>query len=150
ALLLVRVGSVALAWYDHRQDLAELRRAIAQVKPGERVLVASTDTYLDPEPEDRVAYGRLIPELSRTDRHSAALLLIERRAFWPLLFAEPTQAPLAVRPPYDAISFPNGEPADYRLLAKPELAPEDLVGAPYLRDWWTKFDYVLVINAGSA
>jgi hypothetical protein len=149
-LFAVRVGSVGLAWYGHRQDLAELRQAISVVQPGERVLVASSDSYLNPEPEQLAGFGRFIPDLSRTDRHIAALLLIERHAFWPLLFADPTQQPLAVRPPYDRIAFPLGEPADYRLLAKPVLAADDFVGAPYLRDWWSNFDYVLIINAAPA
>ena len=149
-LFAARAGSVALAWYGHRQDLAELRQAISLVQPGERVLVASSDSYLNPQPERLAGFGRFIPDLSRTDRHIAALLLIERHAFWPLLFADPTQQPLAVRPPYDRIAFPLGEPADYRLLAKPVLAADDFVGAPYLRDWWTTFDYVLIINAAPA
>jgi hypothetical protein len=128
-VLLARVGSVGLAWYAHRPHLDRLRAAISFVQPGERVLVAST------HPEDG-------------PNHAAALLLIERRAFWPLLFADPTQQPLAVRRPYDRIASPLGEPPDYRLLAKPELDRDDLVRVPYLGDWRADFDYILLIDAG--
>jgi hypothetical protein len=44
------------------------------------------------------------------------------------------------------MALPLGEPPDYRLLAKPELDPDDLNFAPYLADWRAKFDYVLLFD----
>jgi hypothetical protein len=148
ALLLLRVGSVGVAWYGQREDLAELRQAIAPVTPGSRVLVAtaaSASPGVGPASEPA---SRLIPDLSRTDRHMAALLLIERHAFWPLLAVDPRTQPVAILPPYDRIAFPFGEPPDYRALDRPSA--EDLRLAPYLADWRANFDYVLVMDAGAA
>jgi hypothetical protein len=149
-LFLVRSASIALAWYGHRQDLAEFRQTIAPVEPGARVLVVSPDYFHDSALANEGPASRAIPNLSRTDRHIAALLLIERRAFWPLLFADPRQQPLVVLPPYDRIALPLGEPPDFRLLAKERLSPDDLVGAPYLKDWRSNFDYVLLMEPGAA
>jgi hypothetical protein len=146
ALLLLRVGHVTEVWYDHRRDLTELRASIAPVEAGARVLVvsaapAASPAYLVDEPA-----GRRIPDLYRVDAHVAALLLIERHAFWPLLFASPSQQPVIVLPPYDAIARPLGEPPDYRRLAGQGVAAPD---APYLAGWPKTFDYVLLINAGA-
>ncbi|MEX0852685.1 MAG: hypothetical protein WD036_05290, partial [Bauldia sp.] len=146
ALLLVRTADMAAVWYGHRQDLAELRASIAPIEPGARVLVvsaagAASQEYLADEPA-----GRIIPGLYRADVHMAALLLVDRHAFWPLLFADPRQQPVIVRPPYDAIARPLGEPPDYRRLAGDGMAAPD---APYLAGWPTKFDYVLLIDAGA-
>jgi hypothetical protein len=74
-------------------------------------------------------------------------MLIERHAFWPLLFADARQQPIAVRPTYAPAAYPLGEPPDYRCLA--EDRPADLYATPYLADWPEKFDYVLLLDAGA-
>ena len=136
ALLVLRSGVVAHAWYDHRQDLADLRAAIASVPPGAKVLAA------EGEAPERL----IMPGLYRLDSHLPALLLIERRAFWPLLFADPGQQPLMVRPPYDAIAEPSlSETVDWPLLDRPPTA-ETLALAAYLQNWRGDFDYVLLID----
>ena len=43
--------------------------------------------------------SRLISNGLRTEYHMPALLIIERGAFWPLLFANPAQQPILLRPP---------------------------------------------------
>ncbi len=138
ALLLVRSVSVGIVWFEHRQDLADLRAAMAPVSPGARVLLARGAA-----PES--VPGRILPGVYPLDNHLPALLLIERRAFWPLLFADPSQQPLMVRPPYDAIAHPLGEPADWAWLQAP-VTPQILAQAPYLKAWRTMFDYVLLID----
>lgn len=133
ALLLLRVVTMAQAWAGHGAELAALRRAIAPVRPGERVLAVLADPERMPD-----GPGDLVPGLHRTDLHLPALLTIERRAFWPLLFADPSQQPIAVRPPYDRLAQRLGEPPDARLLE----APGALAG------WRTRWDAVLVLGHG--
>ena len=82
---------------------------------------------------------------STTEMHDAALLLIERHAFWPLLFATPSQQPITVLPPYHDIAYQLGVPPDYRALL--DATPHDLARAPYLANWQTRFDDVLVLDA---
>lgn len=140
----IRTIYVAAAWVDHRQDIADVRSVIAGVQPGSRVLVArghpghETKGISSPE--------RALPGMYRLDGHLGALLLIERRAFWPLMFADPAQQPLAVKPPYDRIAQPLGEPVDWPLLQQDQFSGMDLATARYLADWRNNFDDVLLID----
>jgi hypothetical protein len=144
-----RTASVAEVWLERNRDLADFRRVIAAVQPGSRVLVVSV------EPEDAPAYwagvprSRGIPGFFRLDSHLPALLLIERRAFFPYLFTVAAKQPLAVRPPFNRLSVPEGQPPDWRSLVL-GYSVNPLVPAPYLRDWWRNYDDVLLLNAGGA
>jgi hypothetical protein len=137
ALVAVRSLSVALVWHQHNHDLADLRAAIAQVPPGAKVLALQGPQGDAPD--------RLIPDLYRLDSHLPALLMIERRAFWPLLFADASQQPLIVRPPYDRIAQPLGETLEWASLQQP-LSAQTLAQTPYLKNWRGDFDDVLLID----
>lgn len=144
ALILVRTAYVAAAWIDHRQDVADVRAVIANVKPGSRVLVARG--HAGHQTKDVFPAERALPGMYRLDGHLGALLVIERRAFWPLMFADPAQQPLAVKPPYDGIAHPLGEPVDWPLLRQDSFSTADLAAARYLPDWRRTFDHVLLID----
>lgn len=137
ALVGLRSLSVALVWHQHNQDLADLRAAITQVPPGAKVLALQGPQGDAPD--------RGIPDLYRLDSHLPALLVIERRAFWPLLFADAGQQPLIVRPPYDQIAQPLGETLDWASLQQP-LSAQTFAQAPYLKNWRGDFDAVLLID----
>ncbi len=143
ALIGLRVSYIAMTWIDHRVDLADLRSAIAEVRPGARVLVARGHPGHLTDVEQPV---RALPGVYRLDGHLAALLVVERRAFWPLMFADPAQQPLEVRPPYDEIAQPLAEPVDWPELSRDAGSPQALGGARYLRDWRAHFDDVLLID----
>ena len=93
-LFVIRIAMVGSAWLGHRDDVADMRAVIAAVEPGARVFVASVS------PEEAPATGKTArsaggcPTAIRVDYHLAALLLIERRAFWPFLFDNPSQQPV--------------------------------------------------------
>jgi len=143
SLIVVRSAYVGSTWIDHRKDLAEVRAAIAGVAPGTRVLAARSFP-------DELVYAsrpeRLLPGLYPTDSHLPALLLIERRAFWPLLFAHPAQQPIRVRPPYDKLSNPVGMPVKWEWLGDQSYSKLELAVAPYLPNWQSNFDEVLLID----
>jgi hypothetical protein len=143
SLILVRSGYVGATWLDHRKDLAEVRAAIADIAPGTRVLAARSYP-------DELVYAarpeRLLPGLYPTDNHLPALLLIERRAFWPLLFAHPAQQPIRVLPPYDKLSYPVGMPVKWQWLSDQSYSILQLSVAPYLPNWRSNFDEVLLID----
>jgi hypothetical protein len=147
AVFVVRMAGITATWQQHNDDVREMRQAIAPVSPGSRVLVASVTQNDNPGYWRTVPSGRLIPAFKRTDFHLAALLLIERRAFWPLLFTRQGQQPLVVQPPYDRIAIPIGEPPSFHQL---EESTKSGTFAPYLEDWRHDFDYVLLLNAGGA
>lgn len=144
ALIGIRTGYVAWAWINHRHDVADVRSAIAEVKSGSRVLVARG------QPGHKTAgvspTERALPGMYRLDGHLGALLVIERRAFWPLMFADPAQQPLMVKAPYDRIAHPLAEAVDWPVLHRDRFTAEDLAAARYLPDWRANFDYVLLID----
>jgi hypothetical protein len=149
ALLVVRTAYVGWVWFDHRRDLAELRQTYQPVMPGAKVLVVTATRTASAEYRAAEPRGRELPFLFRTDEHLPGLMLIERHAFWPLLFADPHQQPLVVLPPYDELANPRGEPRDYHLLAEGNPALQNPTTPAYfsrLRD----FDYVLLLDAGAA
>ena len=148
-LFLVRTGVVASVWSHHAIEIADLREVLAPVKPNERVLVVRVTPSDHPLYWDSVATGRQITLSEPTEMHEAALLLIEHQAFWPLLFANPAQQPVRVVSPFAQISDPLGVPPDYTALFR-SPSSEDLVEAPYLSDWQTHFDDVLVLDADGA
>lgn len=143
-LIAARTFHIGSTWIDHRQDLADVRAAIAKVEPRARVLAARgrPGHIVGTEPE-----ARALPGIYRLDGHLGALLVAERKAFFPLLFADPAQQPLTVRPPFDRIAQPLVEPAEWLWLSEQPLSSDAQLRARYLAQWQRDFDYVLLIDA---
>ena len=103
-LFVIRMAIVGSAWVGHRDDIADIRTVITTVEPGARVFVTAVS------PEEAPGYWQDSPlsrQLSngiRVDYDLAALLLIERSAFWPFLFDNPSQQPVETLPPYRAMA----------------------------------------------
>ena len=146
ALLCARVFVVSQVWHDYRGELAAFRQVIAPVAPGSSVLTVTLPPTENPRYWRAVPRARKIAALELADMHLPALLLIERHAFWPLLFNVPSQHAIKVQPRYLPLSVQQGELPRYEALTSPTKA--DLSFAPYLRNWQKNFDYVLVMNAG--
>lgn len=159
SLFLLRTGVVARVWYDQRQDLADLRQAIKPIEPGSRVLVVAVqgpgaDRFKaggDPALQPEAPAGRFLSIIGTpTYWHIAALVAIERHAFWPNLFSSDDKQPLEVLPPFKEISDANGSLPLYQGLALDDIPARDLKNFPYVANWRSQFDYVLVLNAGMA
>ena len=96
-------------WAEHRTDLADLRKVLQPVQPGQAVYVAEVGI------EERPAYWKADPHwlrLSdgvRVDEHLGALALIEHRAYWPFEFDNPSQQPIETREPYRALAVRVGD-----------------------------------------
>jgi hypothetical protein len=136
-LFSIRMATVALAWHGHRRDVADMRAVIATVAPGARVFVASVSPE---EAPDYWRHGPLSRRLSngiRIDYHLPALLLIERRAYWPFLFDNPSQQPVATLPPYRDLAERAGSLVDHGALSA--AGKVDLCG----------YDYVLLLEASA-
>jgi hypothetical protein len=145
AAVIVEVLLVGIVWRAHEAEVAELRASIAPVPPGSRVLAVSApfdkdSPYWRAAPPGLLALGRI-----RTDYHLPALVAIDRRAFWPLLFSDPSQHPIAVRPPYDTLAWQGRPPEVQSLIVERPIDPT--WPAPYLKNWPANFDFVLVFNA---
>jgi hypothetical protein len=84
--------------------------------------------------------SRRLSNTLRADYHLPALLLIERGAYWPVLFANPAQQPIELRPAYALLAREGHDiPSHAELVADPDR------GSATLRD----FDFVLMLEAGA-
>jgi hypothetical protein len=137
-LFLLRMTVLGYAWHETRHDLAELRAVIAPVQPGSRVLLVDVTHRDAPRYWHNVPLDRQLSFGFDLDTHLPALLLIERRAYWPYLFDNPSQQPIETRQPYRALAERAPSIANYRKLAV--RGQVDLCG----------YGYVLLLNAGGA
>ena len=156
AATVTRTVEVGTAWWEQRQDLADLRWTIAPVPPRGKVLVAiapgpghfsywaGDPSLLPPHPISRYMAFAGMP----TYAHMPALLVMERNAFWPLLFVSAEQHPLRVTDEYRDLSNPSGLPPSMLLLGLDDMPYYDLDKFPYLENWPAHFDYLLVLNSG--
>ena len=103
-LFVLRMALLAFAWHGHAGVLAELRQVIAAVPAGATVDVTTVTPAEAPAYWRRSPGARLLWDGSALDAHMAALLPIERRAFYPFLFADPAQQPMVMRPEYRALA----------------------------------------------
>ncbi|MGG5820655.1 hypothetical protein [Falsiroseomonas sp. HW251] len=150
ALLVLRSGVAAEAWAAHRADLVAIRQAIAPIEPGSRVLVATARDLADTAYWRSGPRSRALARLGTMEGHFGALVVLERRAFIPLLFTIRGQQPLAVRDEWRHLSFPRGIAVDYRLLGRRDRTAAELEEAPYLASWPDEFDYLLVLLPDAA
>jgi hypothetical protein len=139
-----RTFDVGRVWAAHDAQIADFRRVVRLVQPGERVLVVQAERNADPKAMVNRPDSVRAMRYNDSTMHLPALLVIEHGAFWPLLFTAPTKQPVRVMPPYDALSLPEGELPWAGGLAGPD--PATLKWAPYLLGWQEKFDWVLVMH----
>ena len=149
ALFGLRTGLVAAVWHAHDRDLAELRDAIAPIEPGSRVLLAQVDIKEATPGQRGIPPRQFLSDGTRLNSHTAALVLIERHAFWTFLFADPNQQPIRLRPPYRDIANATLGIPDVRLLSAPAPIATDLATFPLEGRWSCCYDYVLLLEAGA-
>ncbi len=149
-VFVVRTAKVVEVWHAHEAYVDALRGVVARIPPGSRVIVARADPELNRRWWHEVPPGRRLIGFGSADDHLAVLLLIERRAFSPLLFSSPTQQPIEVLKPYRKLSVPSGYPPDYTRLVTTEPTGKDAEKFPYLRDWPENFDFALVVDSDGA
>jgi hypothetical protein len=137
-LFVVRMMVLSSAWAAHNDDLAQLRSVIAHVEPGSLVFIADVKPEEEPDYWNIGHPARRLSNGLRMDVHLPALLLIERRAYWPFLFDNPSQQPVRTRQPYRALSDGIVHLPPHRDLEVPGKV--SLCG----------FDSVLLMQAGGA
>ena len=147
-LFVARMLALCVVWHGHAAELAELRDVIAPVRPGERVLVA---TVAESDAPDywRQAHGQSTSDGTRIDLHVGALLTIERHAFWPFLFADPTQQPIRLLPPFRELAEQTRNIPNARQLNGRGLTSADLAAFPIATRWECCYDHVLLLHAGA-
>ncbi len=136
-LFAVRMTVLGSVWMAHNDDLADLRAVTAGVAPGSAVFVTTVAAEEDPAYWNSRPAARRLSNGLRTDAHLPALLLIERRAWWPFLFDNPSQQPVETNQPYRALAERVGGMPPHLALETPGAV--DLCG----------FDSVLLLQAGA-
>jgi hypothetical protein len=149
ALFGLRTAQTAAVWNAHNRDLDQLRSAMSAVEPGSRVLLAAVSPEEASPTQQDFLRRRSLSDGSRLDGHTAALLLIERHAFWPFLFANREQQPVELRSPYREIAQRTAGIPDVRLLSAPIYEPGDVARFPLEGQWSCCYDYVLLMAAGN-
>jgi len=148
-LFALRTAQITAIWSAHNRDLDQLRGAMSLVEPGSRVLLAAVSIDEASPAQRDVLRRQYLSDGSRLDAHTAALLLIERHAFWPFLFANPEQQPVKLRPPFSDIAERTVGIPDLRLLSAPVPDPGDVARFPLQGQWSCCYNYVLLMAAGS-
>ena len=149
-IFVARMAFITDVWHDSQRDLADVRQVIEPVTPGSRVLVAYVSPEDNPAWDKIIPKSRRVPKVSATYWHLASFVLIDRHAFWPNIFAEEYQQPIQIISPYREIEAVRAPPLKYKDLADHNLPPEETSRFPFLSDWRSKFDYVLILNAEGA
>ncbi|MBB4346550.1 hypothetical protein [Aliirhizobium cellulosilyticum] len=142
-LVVSRTVYIEYVWLQRNADIAAVERALQHVEPGSAVLPAHAQTA--PEDLMNMPVGRIVGSMFPSYIHYPALVSFERDAFMPYLFTAAGKQPLRVREPWQEIAVPEGIPIPTDMLNEP--APDY---APYMADWKSRFDYVLVLNADMA
>jgi hypothetical protein len=149
-LFLTKVTFITGVWIHSQQDVRDVREVIAPVQPGSRVL------DVDVSKDDNRAWfaamplSRQIPHLNPTYWHLASFVLLDKRAFWPTIFATDVQQPIRVREPYLKIVGLGTGPPDYQFLGPRSMTEAEKERYPFLDGWDGNFDYVLLMNADGA
>jgi hypothetical protein len=149
--------SAAWMWHDQERLLRDVRAAIAPIEPGARVLAVRDGTApWHVEPEESGAQRYLQSSITYT--HLPGLVLIERNAFFPMVFAAEGRQPMVVTPAYAGLHQVDGHLPLTRELAMAERYPPPTGPCAYephqpvqcqARGWHKRFDYVLRLNAGA-
>jgi hypothetical protein len=149
-LFIARVSLITNVWMQSQRDLADLRQTITSVTPGSRVLAADVQYRDNPDWYLNMPASRRLPEVAPTYWHLASFVLLDRHAFWPNIFAEESQQPIAIIAPYRELEAVRSPPLNYLDLTMSRLPDQELEHFPYLADWREKFDFVLLLNAEGA
>jgi hypothetical protein len=150
ALLLgARTAVVAAMWEQYGAEVADVRAVIAPIEPGARVL----PVWLRPggSAVGGAPVPRQLADGTMMDWHLPALVMLDRRAFWPYLFAIEGQQPVRWLGIYARLAEDlHGGAGAARYVSGAPLSAADRVDFPLWESWPERFDYVLLIQEGGA
>jgi hypothetical protein len=143
-LLLGRTALVASVWHGYGAEVADVRAAIADVEPGARVLpvwVRAGGVSAGPQ-------GRLLSDGNVMDWHLPAVIMLDRRAFWPYLFASPGQQPVRWLGASLDLAHDTPHPVHPDMLSVVAPSAAERAAFPAGETWASRYDYVLLMQSG--
>jgi hypothetical protein len=149
-LFMTKVAFISDVWRSSQRDVKSVRQVVSNVDPASLVLVADVPKVDNPRWFAAMPLSREISLLNPTYWHLAAFVVLDRRAFWPTIFAIDAQQPIRVLEPYRANMGAGAVPPNYQFLAAQNLAPDEMRHFPFIANWSDRFDYLLVLNAEGA
>ncbi len=141
-----RTAWIAFNWWRGAADVASVESVLEAVPAGAAILPLQHD----PAPAERRPDQRHYAFAQDTFRHLPTLAVPLAHAFVPTLFSAQGKQPLAVLPSWSDRSVPEGNLFSTGVLSCPGLMAEAASFTPYLVDWRSKFDFILVVNADVA
>jgi hypothetical protein len=143
-LLLGRTALVGTMWHAYGAEVADVRAVVQPIEPGARVL----PVWLG---EDKATTGpvpRLLSDGTAVDWHLPAMVMLDRRAFWPYFFAIPGQQPVRWVGDYNGLSRDTQAAVFARYVSGAPLSATDKAAFPLWATWPSLYDYVLLIQEG--
>jgi hypothetical protein len=137
-VLTARMAVVGATWWDYRTDVADTGALLAKVSEGDRI--AQVNTF--DSDEKYLAGAPAAWRLSNGQSISSQLMVFavtERLAFWPHVFANPSQQPIAYRPPFEAIRASGRSLPTYA-----DLVARRAAGNPPAANRFCAFDLVVI------
>ena len=139
-----RTGWIGWNWWLAQKDVAAVESVLKRVPAGAAVLPLGHE----PETVSYLAHSnRHFFWGLDTFRHLPTLAVPVSHAFVPTLFTAKGKQPLSVLSPWSEIAVPEGNLLSVGVLSCPTMLQQYRDFTPYLSDWRSRFDFVLVANA---
>ena len=144
-IVVLRTMYIGWNWSASFSMIDSMRMVLAEAPLGARILPMGHSPSV--QIQHLMQRGRFVGWFDMTYIHYPALAIPWRRAFIPTLFGEIGKQPIKFRAPYDQIADPRGGTLlSVNALRRPKLIPAT-AEFNYVKQWRTRFDYVLVLNA---
>ncbi len=141
--VLGRTAWIGFNWWQGQADVTSVEKVLEAVPPGAAILPLQHDPAFAEIKLDQRHYAFT----EDTFRHLPTLAVPLAHAFVPTLFSAQGKQPLAVLPSWSDRSVPEGNLFSTGVLSCPGLMAEAASFTPYLVDWRSKFDFIMVVNA---
>ncbi|MDH5798165.1 MAG: hypothetical protein OEZ19_06340 [Paracoccaceae bacterium] len=139
-----RIYDTTSEWRRVDSHFDEFRAALHVIEPGATILPVQKQDVPLPEGETRFDHAYW---------HMPVLAVIDRSAFVPTLFTDPTKQPVRAARSREIMDSYFGAPIELALLVDAATGGNAVAGGigmqPYWEDWPSRYDYVLITHFGA-
>ncbi|MDH3229154.1 MAG: hypothetical protein OEN55_05105 [Alphaproteobacteria bacterium] len=143
-LFIARIAEITADWRGVNRDFAEFRVALGSIEPGASLL---------PVQKHNVPLADGGTRFDNAYWHMPVMTVIDRAAFVPTLFTDPTKQPVRAAPVRKEVDTEFGAPIELALLVDSARGGGTVAGGagmkPFWRDWPRRYDYVLITHFGA-
>ncbi len=143
-LFTARIADVAIDWRAVGQDYGEFRAALGRIEPGASLL---------PVQKQNVPRAGGETRFDEAYWHMPVLAVIDRSAFVPTLFTDPTKQPVRVAASRAVMDTEFGAPIELALLLDSAHGGGRVSGGvgmkPFWEDWPRRYQYVAITHFGA-